>query len=137
MSIVSGMVFPAYGVVFAKGISGFSDPDPQQRRHDGDRSALWLFLIALISTCTIGVQNYMVASAASVLVAKIRSLSFRAILRQDSEFYTTRYCETIELRVLLLVEYFDKDENSAGGLTASLSDSAQKISGLAGITLGT
>jgi ATP-binding cassette subfamily B (MDR/TAP) protein 1 len=79
----------------------------------------------------------MVASAASVLVAKIRSLSFRAILRQDSEFYTTRYCETIELRVLLLVEYFDKDENSAGGLTASLSDNAQKISGLAGITLGT
>lgn len=115
---MSGMVYPAYGVVFSKGINGFSDLDPHTRRHDGDRAALWLFLIAIISTCTIGIQNYMVAAAAATLTAKIRTLSFRAILRQD-------------------IEFFDKDENSTGGLTASLSDNAQKISGLAGITLAT
>jgi ATP-binding cassette, subfamily B (MDR/TAP), member 1 len=39
--------------------------------------------------------------------------------------------------VSLTVEFFDKDENSTGGLTGSLSDNAQKINGLAGITLGT
>ena len=84
------MVYPAYGVVFSKGINGFSDLDPHTRRHDGDRTALWLFLIAIISTCTIGIQNYMVAAAAATLTAKIRSLSFRAILRQDSEFIPLR-----------------------------------------------
>jgi hypothetical protein len=79
------MVYPAYGIVFAKGLHGFSDVDPYKRRHDGDRTALWLFIIAILSACFVGVQNYMFASAAATLTAKIRSLSFRAILRQDSE----------------------------------------------------
>ena len=35
------MVFPAYGVVFAKGISAFSLADNEARRHAGDRVALW------------------------------------------------------------------------------------------------
>jgi hypothetical protein len=34
------MNFPAFGVVYANGISGFSDFDPHQRRHDGDRYEL-------------------------------------------------------------------------------------------------
>ena len=34
------------------------------------------------------------------------------------------------------VEYFDKDENNTGALTAKLSDNPQKVNGLAGITLG-
>jgi ATP-binding cassette subfamily B (MDR/TAP) protein 1 len=79
------MVFPAFGVLYAKGINGFSDLDPHQRRHDGDRNALYFFIIALGSTCTIGIQNYLFTSAAGALTAKVRSLSFRAILRQDGE----------------------------------------------------
>jgi ATP-binding cassette subfamily B (MDR/TAP) protein 1 len=81
------MVYPAFGVLYARGINGFSELDPHQRRHDGDRTALWFFIIALISTCTIGLQNYMFASAAAILTAKIRSVSFRAIMRQDSKFW--------------------------------------------------
>jgi ATP-binding cassette subfamily B (MDR/TAP) protein 1 len=80
------MVFPAFGVVYAKGIKGFSDLDPHQRRHDGDRTALWFFTIAFISTSMVGLQNYMFLSAAAKLTAKIRSLCFKAILRQDSMF---------------------------------------------------
>jgi ATP-binding cassette subfamily B (MDR/TAP) protein 1 len=38
---------------------------------------------------------------------------------------------------MFAVAFFDKDKNSSGGLTGSLSDNAQKISGLAGVTLGT
>jgi hypothetical protein len=86
-STVSGMVPPAFGVLYAKGINGFSDIDPHQRRHDGDRTALWFFIIALISTCMIGLQYYMFGSAAATLTAKVRSLSFKAILRQDSKFW--------------------------------------------------
>jgi len=114
---LSGLVHPAFGIVYAKGINAFSDLNPHQRRHDGDRAALYFFVIAIVSTCTIGLQNYMFASAAATLTAKLRSLSFRAILRQD-------------------IEYFDRDENSTGGLTGSLSDNAQKVNGLAGVTLG-
>jgi ATP-binding cassette, subfamily B (MDR/TAP), member 1 len=59
----------------------------------------------------------MFGSTAAALTSKLRTLSFRAILRQD-------------------IEFFDKDENSTGQLTSSLSDNPQKVQGLAGVTLG-
>jgi ATP-binding cassette subfamily B (MDR/TAP) protein 1 len=42
--IATGMVYPAFGVVFAKGIDGFSQSDHSERRHQGDRNALWYVL---------------------------------------------------------------------------------------------
>ena len=88
--LVTGVVYPAFGVVFAKGINAFSDLDGHQRRHDGDRVALWLFLIAVVSSFSVGLENYMFSRAAATLTAKLRSLSFKAILRQDSEFVRAR-----------------------------------------------
>ncbi|KAG6840985.1 hypothetical protein C0991_002875 [Blastosporella zonata] len=114
---MTGMVYPAFGIVYAKGINGFSAVTREEKRFQGDRNALWFFIIAILSTVSIGMQNYLFASAAARLTAKLRSLSFRAILRQD-------------------IEFFDKEENSTGSLTANLSDNPQKVNGLAGITLG-
>ncbi|KAI0714082.1 P-loop containing nucleoside triphosphate hydrolase protein [Cerioporus squamosus] len=116
-AIANGATYPSYGIVFAKGISTFSDIDPLQRRHDGDRNALYFFIIAILSMIAVGFQNYLFARSAAELTSKLRSLSFRAILRQD-------------------IEFFDKDENNTGQLTSTLSDNPQKINGLAGITLG-
>ena len=81
------MVYPAFGVVFAKGIEGFSKVNPAERRHDGDRNALWLFIIAILSTLAIGFQNYLFGYAASTLTSRLRMLSFKAVLRQDIEFF--------------------------------------------------
>jgi ATP-binding cassette, subfamily B (MDR/TAP), member 1 len=39
--LVSGMVYPGFGVVYAQGISAFSLTDDEARRHAGDRVALW------------------------------------------------------------------------------------------------
>ena len=41
MFLVSGMVYPAFGVVYAQGISTFTLTDNKARRHAGDRVALW------------------------------------------------------------------------------------------------
>ncbi|KAF8895324.1 P-loop containing nucleoside triphosphate hydrolase protein [Infundibulicybe gibba] len=114
--MLTGMVYPAFGIVYAKGIDTFSLRG-HALRVGGDRTALWFFIIAIISTIAIGMQNYLFASAAATLTSKLRSLSFRAILRQD-------------------IEFFDKEENSTGSLTSNLSDNPQKVNGLAGITLG-
>ncbi|KAL4267597.1 GTPase-activating protein [Pleurotus pulmonarius] len=116
-AILTGLVWPAFGIVYAKGIEGFSFTDHAQRRFAGDRNALWLFLIAIISTMAIGIQNYMFSAAAATLTARLRKLSFKAILRQD-------------------IEFFDQEEHSTGSLTSTLSDNPQKVNGLAGITLG-
>jgi ATP-binding cassette subfamily B (MDR/TAP) protein 1 len=131
------MAYPALGLLFAKGIDGFSDLNHHQRHHDGDRTARWMFIIALVTTCMTGVHNYMFAAAAAKLTAKVRSLCFKAILRQDGEPWQYSYNIVIRLTSILPVKFFDKDENSTGGLTSSLSDNAQKINGLAGVTLGT
>ncbi|KAF8645234.1 hypothetical protein AX16_008061 [Volvariella volvacea WC 439] len=114
---VTGCVYPVFGIVYAKGIEAFSHTDHRLLRHDGDRAALWFFIIAIVSTIAIGVQNYLFSAAAATLTAKLRSLSFKAILRQD-------------------IEFFDKEENSTGGLTSNLSENPQKVNGLAGVTLG-
>ncbi|KAJ7095812.1 P-loop containing nucleoside triphosphate hydrolase protein [Mycena belliarum] len=113
---MTGCTYPAFGIVYAEGINGFSK-EGHARRLAGDRNALWFFIIAISSTFFICFQNYLFASAAATLTMKLRSLSFRAILRQD-------------------IEFFDKEENSAGGLTSTLSDNPQKVNGLAGVTLG-
>lgn len=51
------------------------------------------------------------------LVFRLRRQAFRSILRQD-------------------ISYFDEDRHSTGALTTGLSQNAEKISGLAGVTLG-
>ncbi|KIK69504.1 hypothetical protein GYMLUDRAFT_33870 [Collybiopsis luxurians FD-317 M1] len=115
-AVVTGLVFPAYGIVYAKGINGFA-LEGHARRVSGDRNALWFFIIAIVSSFAIGLQNYNFAASAANLTAKLRTLSFRAVLRQD-------------------IEFFDRDEHSTGGLVSDLSDNPQKVNGLAGVTLG-
>ncbi|KAH8078415.1 P-loop containing nucleoside triphosphate hydrolase protein [Cristinia sonorae] len=114
---MTGSIWPAFGIVYGKGITGLGDLDPHQRRFLGDRNALWLFIIALIAFATIAIQNFLFGASAAELNTKLRSLSFRAILRQD-------------------IEFFDKEENSTGQLTSNLSENPQKVNGLAGVTLG-
>ncbi|KAI0059986.1 P-loop containing nucleoside triphosphate hydrolase protein [Artomyces pyxidatus] len=116
-SILSGAVYPAFGLVWAHALTGFGLPTAKERRHSGDRFALWLFVIAIFSAGFIGLQNFFFASSAASLTNKLRSLSFKATLRQD-------------------IEYFDKDEHSTGSIVSNLSEGPQKINGLAGITLG-
>ena len=116
-AICTGLVHPAFGVVYAQGIDGFSLQDPRERRHAGDRNALWFFIISILSGFSISIQNWMFNRAAAQLSAVLRNRSFKAILSQD-------------------IEFFDRDENNTGALTSGLSGNPQKIFGLAGITLG-
>ncbi|KAG8935087.1 GTPase-activating protein [Tulasnella sp. 418] len=114
---LSGLVYPAFGIVFAQAIEAFSLQDRHKLRFEGDRNALWLFIIAILSTAAIANQNYWFSSTAATMTSKLRSLSFKAILRQD-------------------IGWFDEEKNSTGGLVSVLSDNPTKISGLAGVTLG-
>ena len=115
---LTGIVYPAFGVVYAIAVTTYQNiTDNHKLRHEGDRNALWFFIIAILSMITVGIQNWKFAAAAANLTSKLRSLSFKAILRQD-------------------IAFFDEDTNSTGALTASLSDNPQKVNGLAGVTLG-
>ncbi|KAJ6452145.1 P-loop containing nucleoside triphosphate hydrolase protein [Mycena vitilis] len=116
-AILNGMVYPAYAVIYSKGVLAFSDPDPHVRRYLGDRTALWMFLVAIGSGVAVCMQNLLFGGAAASFTAKLRSLLFRAILGQD-------------------IQFFGRDNNNTGSLTSNLSDHPQKVKGLIGITLG-
>ncbi|KAG8727076.1 GTPase-activating protein, partial [Ceratobasidium sp. 428] len=116
-AIVTGMVYPVMGIVYAKAIVGFSLTDDRDKRRSGDRNALWFFIIAIVSAMAIAIQNALFGLTSARLTSKLRTLSFRAILRQD-------------------IGWFDEDKHSTGALTSTLSDNPQKVSGLAGVTLG-
>ncbi|KAJ7436836.1 P-loop containing nucleoside triphosphate hydrolase protein [Mycena latifolia] len=116
-AVLTGMVYPAYGVIYSKGIVAFSDPDPHVRRHLGDRTALYMFLVSIGAAISVCMQNWLFGSAAASFIGKLRSLLFRAVLGQE-------------------IQFFDKEDNNTGSLTSNLSDHPQKVKGLIGITLG-
>ncbi|KIK29334.1 hypothetical protein PISMIDRAFT_525831 [Pisolithus microcarpus 441] len=116
-AMTAGMVFPVFSIIYGEAISGFSQEDPSARRRDGNRNALWVFIVAIISFVVLTMQDYVFALAASDLTTKLRRLSFHAILRQD-------------------IQFFDRVENDTGTLTSRVSDDPQKVQGLAGVTLG-
>ena len=84
---MNGAVYPVFGIVFGNAVNAFSQSDPHKRRHDGDRNALWLFLIAIVTGIAGGTANLLFGQTASELSAKLRKLSFRAILWQDSAYF--------------------------------------------------
>ncbi|KAG6329786.1 hypothetical protein ID866_9303, partial [Astraeus odoratus] len=104
-AIVNGMVFPVLTIIYGKAISGFSRPDPSLRLEEGNLNAVCFLFLSVSAGIIMGIQNYIFSLAASSLTTKLRVLSFRAILRQDSS------------------------------LTARVSANPQQVNGLAGITL--
>ncbi|EJU03193.1 multidrug resistance protein 1 [Dacryopinax primogenitus] len=116
-AICTGMVYPAFGIVYGITIQSFATYTGASLRTAGDRNALWFFIIAIAASIAIGFNNSFFGAAAAQLTSKLRSISFSSILRQD-------------------VTWFDEERHSTGALTANLSDNPQKISGLGGVTLG-
>ncbi|TNY20501.1 P-loop containing nucleoside triphosphate hydrolase protein [Rhodotorula diobovata] len=119
-AVASGCVYPVFGIVFGGVVSTFQlDPETQggQLRREANRYALWCFVIAILSTLAVIVQSWMYGDTAERLSAKIRLNTFKSTLRQD-------------------IAFFDRDENSTGTLTNSITDRATKIFGLFGQTQG-
>ncbi|KAG8944771.1 GTPase-activating protein [Tulasnella sp. 408] len=116
-SICNGLVYPAFGIVFGKAMDAFSLQDRHELRFQGDRNALWMFVISIISGFAVVMENFYFSRAAAGLTQKLRALSFSAMLRQD-------------------IGWFDEDKHSTGRLVSVLSDNPAKISGLAGLTAG-
>lgn len=56
-----------------------------------------LFIIAILATIAIAHQNYFFSRAAAGLTQKLRSLSFRAILRQDSKCLASDFFVVVDI----------------------------------------
>jgi ATP-binding cassette subfamily B (MDR/TAP) protein 1 len=119
-SIICGGGNPTQSVFFAKEITTLSRPLSMSHkiRHDADFWALMYLMLAIVQFIAFAIQGIAFAYCSEKLVHRVRDKAFRAMLRQD-------------------IEYFDREENSAGALTSFLSTETTHIAGLSGVTLGT
>ncbi|KIY50744.1 ste6-like protein [Fistulina hepatica ATCC 64428] len=115
-AVANGAVYPCYGIVYGRALNGLSLPTSHEKRHAGDRNALWLFIIAILAATATFIQKLNIMSSGVSLMALLQSTMFAALLRQD-------------------VKYFDEPGHSIGSLVSTLSDDPQKVNGLAGMIL--
>ncbi|KAL2270308.1 hypothetical protein VTJ83DRAFT_2492 [Remersonia thermophila] len=121
-SIICGGGNPTQAVFFAKLISALSVPvTPEtipQIKSDASFWSLMYLMTGIVMLISFTVQGVAFAKCSERLIHRVRDRAFRTMLRQD-------------------VEYFDRDENSAGALTSFLSTETIHVAGLSGSTLGT
>ncbi|GAA6027164.1 hypothetical protein JCM8097_002446 [Rhodosporidiobolus ruineniae] len=113
---ISGYAYPLYSLVFGNTINVFSTLDRGKLRHDGDRMALYAFIIALGASAMSFFQHWAFGHTAEHLAARLRLLIFKSTLQQD-------------------IEYFDRSENSSGALTSSIATWSEKIHSLFSLTM--
>jgi ATP-binding cassette subfamily B (MDR/TAP) protein 1 len=128
-SIICGGGNPTQAVFFAKEIIALSIPltDPSgavipgaahEIRHQVDFWSLMYLMLALVQFGAFCTQGVAFAFCSERLIHRVRDRAFRTMLRQD-------------------IEFFDKEENTAGALTSFLSTETTHVAGLSGVTLGT
>ncbi|UKZ85891.1 uncharacterized protein TrAFT101_001735 [Trichoderma asperellum] len=122
-SILCGGASPISAVFLSKEIvvltnALYPNANISQIRHDAYFWAIMFIVLAVGMLICYSGQGVLLASCSEHLIHRIRFEIFRTFLRQDISFY-------------------DKKENSAGILTATLSTEANNVGGLSGATLGT
>lgn len=116
-SVIQGLGYPSLGLFYGKCVEAFSYmPNTYRMRREINIFAGLFFMLAsvelLASATALGIYSY----TGQKLVRRIRIGTFRRIMRQD-------------------IAFFDKDENSTGALTSTLSRDAQAVEGMSIIEL--
>ncbi|XP_065886098.1 ATP-dependent translocase ABCB1-like [Dysidea avara] len=114
-SAADGAAFPTIAVFMGRLFEVYADP--RTAEEDG---RLWSLLFIAFA-CLAGIVGFLRTFCFSVsgeaLTARLRSISFKAIMRQD-------------------IGWFDQEQNSTGALTTRLSHDASQVQGATGTRLG-
>ncbi|KAK3069659.1 hypothetical protein LTR53_011839 [Teratosphaeriaceae sp. CCFEE 6253] len=119
-SIINGAGNPVQAVFFAKSITALALPPSQYGllRSQTNFWAWMYFMLAMVQLVFFLLQGVSFAYCSERLVHRSRDMSFRVMLRQD-------------------IQFFDREENTAGALTSFLSTETTHLAGMSGVTLGT
>jgi ATP-binding cassette subfamily B (MDR/TAP) protein 1 len=123
-----GCVYPCFAILLGRTLNNFSmceqplgtdclEPMNSLMRHEGNRNALWFFVVAILATIAMIVQTYCLITNSVALTEKLRRISLHKMLHLDTS-------------------YFDEEGHSSGSLSSSLAANASRINGLLGITMG-
>ncbi|XP_060590153.1 ATP-dependent translocase ABCB1-like isoform X2 [Ruditapes philippinarum] len=116
-SIINGGLMPAFAVIFAEILGVFAIQDLDEQTRKVNLYVLLFVALAGVSLVSYFLQGYMFGRSGETLTMRLRSMSFRAMLRQE-------------------IAYFDDHDNSVGALCTRLSTDASQVQGAAGAKLG-
>ncbi|KAK9733051.1 hypothetical protein RND81_04G040300 [Saponaria officinalis] len=115
-AIVSGVIFPFFGVLFSSVIKMFFKT-PHELRKESRFWALMFVLFGVASLLSYPARSYFFAVAGCKLIRRIRSMCFQKVVNME-------------------VGWFDNPDNSSGAIGARLSSDAASVRGLIGDALG-
>ncbi|XP_075683420.1 ATP-dependent translocase ABCB1-like [Rhinoderma darwinii] len=115
--VINGGIYPTFAIFFSKFLSAFNEQDIVKRTQKTDLIALIMVVLGLINCTGYLIMGLMFGKSGENLTMRLRSLSFKALLRQD-------------------MAYFDDHKNAVGVLLTRLAMDTSQIKGVTGSQLG-
>ncbi|CAG8508599.1 11057_t:CDS:10 [Acaulospora morrowiae] len=115
---VNGVVMPSFALIFSSIMQTFSrTDDPDRLRRESNFWAGMFAVLAIVSFLTNFFQLSMFITSGERLTKRLRTFTFKALMRQE-------------------VAYFDDERNGTGILTSKLAVDASNVEGLTGSLMG-
>lgn len=114
-AIVSGGIFPVFGILISSLIKSFFKP-PHELRKDAQFWALMFIVLGLVSFSTMSMRSYLFAAAGFKLIKRVRAMCFEKVVHME-------------------VSWFDESDHSSGSIGARLSADAAMVRSLVGDAL--
>ncbi|XP_006729668.1 phosphatidylcholine translocator ABCB4 [Leptonychotes weddellii] len=115
-AMANGALQPAFSIIFSEMIAVFGPGDDEVKQQKCNMFSLLFLGLGIISFFTFFLQGFMFGKAGEILTTRLRSLAFRAMLRQD-------------------MSWFDDHKNSTGVLSTRLAMDASQVQGATGMRL--
>ncbi|XLS79065.1 hypothetical protein HN51_063290 [Arachis hypogaea] len=115
-AVISGLIFPAFGLVLSKMITIFYEP-AHKLRHDSRIWALVFVGLGALSLFVYPSRFYLFAVAGGKLIKRIREMCFEKVVNME-------------------VSWFDEADHSSGAIGARLATDAASIRAIVGDALG-
>ncbi|XP_027429375.1 phosphatidylcholine translocator ABCB4 isoform X4 [Zalophus californianus] len=115
-AIANGALQPAFSIIFSEMVAVFGPGDDEVKQQKCNMFSLLFLGLGIISFFTFFLQGFTFGKAGEILTTRLRSLAFRAMLRQD-------------------MSWFDDHKNSTGALSTRLAMDASRVQGATGMRL--
>ncbi|XP_005414963.1 PREDICTED: multidrug resistance protein 3 isoform X2 [Chinchilla lanigera] len=115
-AIANGALQPAFSIIFSEMIAIFGPGDNAVKQHKCNMFSLLFLGLGIISFFTFFLQGFAFGKAGEILTMRLRSMAFKAMLRQD-------------------MSWFDDHKNSTGALSTRLAMDAAQVQGATGTRL--
>ncbi|CAF4892140.1 unnamed protein product [Rotaria sp. Silwood1] len=115
--ICNGGIQPVFGVILSKLTAVFQECDEDVQKHRVLVYILVFIGLGVLTLITMFIQSFLFACSGEALTKRLRSKTFRTILRQE-------------------IAYFDNPDNNTGALCTRLATEASAVQGASGIRIG-